>query len=124
MDNEGKLISDFHPPISCDYRDLLIHNSVGCLTVMYIKDRFNFFFPDCGHEDYALWLNILKHTNAVYGIQEPLAKYRLSTNGVSSNKIKNLSFFYYIYNKLEGFSYFRSFLYCIRYAWFAKNKYR
>ena len=35
---------------------------------------------DVGHEDYTLWLKILKKIDYAYGIDKSLAKYRIRNN--------------------------------------------
>ena len=120
----GEEIGSFSPPMVCSYNDLLANNSVGCLTAMYdVRVLGKQYFPICGHEDYALWLKILREGHSVYGLQEPLSLYRLTPGSVSSSKLKVLKFFWNIYKNQEGFSHLVSALFCLRYAWNARGKY-
>jgi teichuronic acid biosynthesis glycosyltransferase TuaG len=120
----GEEIGSFNPPMVCSYYDLLANNSVGCLTAMYdVRILGKQYFPICGHEDYALWLVILRKGYSVYGLQEPLSLYRLTPGSISSSKIKLWQFFWNIYKNQEGFSYLMSVLFCLRYAWNARGKY-
>lgn len=124
-DSKGILTGIYEVPESVSYIDLLKENYLGCLTVMVkaevLKNRS---FKSIGHEDYALWLDIMRcgHIKA-YGVRTCLAKYRVLNGSVSSNKLKVLGFFWNIYRNCEGFSFFKSAFYCMRYAWNAKNKY-
>lgn len=121
---DGDYIGQFSPPKLCTYEELLAHNSIGCLTAMYdARVLGKRYFPLCGHEDYALWLNILREDRCVFGIEEHLAKYRLVHGSVSSNKLKVMPFFWNIYKNLQGYSYFMSAIYCLRYAWNSRKKY-
>lgn len=120
----GEEIGSFSPPMVCSYNDLLANNSVGCLTAMYdVRILGKQYFPICGHEDYALWLRILREGHSVHGLQEPLSLYRLTPGSVSSSKLKVLKFFWNIYKNQEGFSHLVSALFCLRYAWNARGKY-
>jgi teichuronic acid biosynthesis glycosyltransferase TuaG len=112
------------PPRLCSYSDVLSVNTIGCLTAMYdARILGKRYFPICGHEDYALWLSILREGYKVHGLQECLARYRLTPGSISSSKIKMVKFFWNIYRKQEGFSRFKSMLFCARYAWNVRGKY-
>jgi len=120
----GANVGSFSPPQMCSYRDLLAANSVGCLTAMYdVRILGKRYFPICGHEDYALWLKILRNGYTVYGLQESLSRYRLTLGSVSSSKLKVMKYFWNIYKNQEGFSTFLAIFYCVRYVWGARNKY-
>lgn len=120
----GEEIGNFNPPMVCSYNDLLANNSVGCLTAMYdVRILGKQYFPICGHEDYALWLEILRKGYSVHGLQEPLSLYRLTPGSISSSKFKLLGFFWNIYKNKEGFSHLMSLLFCLRYAWNSRGKY-
>ncbi|WP_371231524.1 glycosyltransferase family 2 protein [Pseudomonas sp. QE6] len=124
IDANGKLIGSFYPPERNNYSGLLKGNTIGCLTLMYDRNAFGeLSFPKCGHEDYALWLSMLRAGNSVIGIQRELADYRIVSGSVSSNKLKMLSFFWNIYHNMERFSLIRSAFYCIRYAMLNSRKY-
>ena len=125
VDSIGTLVGRYEPPTVCSYKELLKNNSIGCLTAMY-DARFlgKRYFPLCGHEDYALWLSILREGHVVHGLQERLANYRLVPGSVSSNKFKVMGFFWHIYRNIEGFSYLLAVFCCLQYAWNARHKYK
>lgn len=63
------------------------------------------------HENYAVWLQILRDGGKAYGINEPLLKYCLWANSKSSDKKKAAIMTYKIYrylglNPLSAFYYF------------------
>ena len=62
-------------------------------------------------QDYGLWLKILKNNGFTYGMEEPLATYRIMTNSVSSNKFKLLKYNYLLFKEHEDFSSFKAFYY-------------
>ncbi|WP_286921292.1 glycosyltransferase family 2 protein [Marinobacter sp.] len=115
----------FIPPKETGYAQLLAENTVGCLTMIVDTQQVGSVeFPPCGHEDYALWLDLSRDGERVYGMPDVLAGYRLSDGSVSSNKIRVLKYFWFVYRYREGFGRLRSLVYCLRYAWNARRKYR
>lgn len=76
------------PPAKVRHRDMLLENHLGCLTVMLRRARFpDIQFVDFLHEDYILWLQLLRNTEAG-GLQENLATYRLARHSRSGNKLR------------------------------------
>lgn len=120
MNIVGRLI----PPKINTYHGIIRDNTIGCLTVIYDSTVLGKrLFPHCGHEDYALWLDILREGHIVGGVDQILGTYRLQENSVSSNKIRVLKYFLHIYNKRHEINILVSLFYVMRYAWIAKNKY-
>lgn len=76
-------------PAQVTYQNLLADNCIGCLTVMIRKDSTRqILFKDEFHEDYCLWLDILKEQKLAHGMQEVLAYYRVVPASRSNNKRK------------------------------------
>lgn len=76
-------------PKTVTYQELISHNCIGCLTVMLKKTAIaNLAFANEAHEDFCLWLDILKTQPYAYGMPESLAFYRLVANSRSNNKLK------------------------------------
>ncbi len=91
------------------YRELLKHNSINCSSVLIRTDvarEFPMQHED-SHEDYIMWLQILKKYHRVCAINEPLLKYRLSSTGKSGSKWKSAQMTFRVYRYM-GFSPFRS----------------
>lgn len=93
MDEHGKTIKEKRNIREyCDYRYLL-HNTI-IATSSVIIDRMvlgDFRMPlRRGGQDYATWLNLLKNGTVAYGINEALVRYRVSSNSLSSNKLKSV----------------------------------
>lgn len=87
------------------YRKLLRHNCINCSSVLIRKDvalEFPMQHED-SHEDYIMWLAVLKKYKRASGINEPLLKYRLSNSGKSGNKFKSAKMTYTVY-RYSGFS--------------------
>lgn len=70
------------------YRDLLKHNSINCSSVLVRREAAAEFLMehDDAHEDYILWLRILKKYGEAVGINEPLLFYRKSQGAKTANK--------------------------------------
>ena len=71
------------------YRDLLTDNSIACSSVLIKSDivkRFRMMDGDI-HEDYILWLQILREYGWGAGINKPYLKSRLSDSGKSRAKL-------------------------------------
>ncbi|OCH18561.1 hypothetical protein A6E04_01695 [Aliivibrio logei] len=116
VDSKGNLKSSYTPPSRVDYAQLLTNNSIGCLTVILHQDLIDgMFFPNCGHEDFALWLKILRKSNVVHSLNTKLATYRRMENSVSSNKKKLILFFWNIYRNEEKIGLFKTIYLCFRY---------
>lgn len=49
------------------------------------------------HEDYAVWLRILKLGVTAFGVNKPLLIYRISRNSKSGNKIKTVKMTYKVF---------------------------
>ncbi|HEM6924441.1 TPA: glycosyltransferase family 2 protein [Providencia rettgeri] len=102
FDKENIIKSRIAPEI-IHYNDMLKTNFIGNLTGIYNQCKLGKHFQKkTGHEDYIMWLDIIKKSNQAYCIQEPLAKYRLSSNSLSGNKIKAMQWQWVIYrNELK-----------------------
>ncbi|CEI73874.1 glycosyltransferase family 2 protein [Romboutsia hominis] len=105
-------------PKSVDYKTLLKGNVLGCLTVVIDKSKLNFDIKMSGvrHEDYVLWLSILKRGYIAYGLDEVLAQYRKSLTSLSGNKIKSAMWTWNIYRNIEKIPLHKSIYYFVNYS--------
>lgn len=122
---EGKLTGRVIPVEEViTYRDLLRHNSINCSSVL-LKTQVAREFPmQCeeAHEDYIMWLQILKKYKKVCAVNEPLLKYRLTNTGKSGNKLKSARMTFMVYRYM-GFGYGKSLRCFINYAFHGVWKY-
>ncbi len=86
-------------PEKVNYKKLRTHNVISCSSVLikkkFLKDiRME---KDDMHEDYAVWLRVLKTGVCAYGINEPLLIYRISPNSKSGKKIKTVKMTYKVF---------------------------
>lgn len=106
------------------YRQLLLGNVIGCSTVIYDAEKMGkHYFISAGHEDYILWLSILKKGFLAINTQSCLAEYRVRTHSLSSNKLKASLWVWNIYVNIEKLGYLRSIYYFTNYAIRSFGKY-
>jgi len=125
IDENKNIKSIFNiPKIKIDYNDLLKSNIIGNLTAIYDTKKIGkLYMKNVGHEDYTLWLKILRKIDYAYGINEPLAKYTLHSNSISSNKLKSAYWQWKIYRKNEKLNFQKSIYYFIHYCYNGIVKY-
>lgn len=125
LDERKRNIGCLIPPTKNNYLGIIRDNTIGCLSVIYDSHKLGKrYFPKCGHEDYALWLDILREGYEIYGIKSLLCTYQRQPQSVSSNKIKVLFYFYNIYNRREKNPPIKSVFLTLRYVWLARTKYK
>lgn len=79
-----------HAPPRVTYRQLLKQNVLSNSSALVRKDLYekHYAVGDNMHEDFAVWLAILKEGRIAYGVDEPLLIYRIGKPSKSSNKVK------------------------------------
>ena len=89
----------FEVPDKVTYKNLRTHNVISCSSVLIKKKYFENIKmeKDDMHEDYAVWLRVLKMGVFAYGINEPLLIYRISRNSKSGNKMKTIKMTYQVF---------------------------
>lgn len=93
-----------HVPSSINYNQALKNTTIFTSTVMinmtYLKKE-DIYMPNIKSEDTATWWKILKKGITAYGIDEPLAIYRVGEKSLSSNKLKALHRTWNLYKREE-----------------------
>lgn len=99
-------------PQRITYQMLLRTNVIPCGSAILRTDvaREFGFVHDEYHEDYILWLRVLKKYKTAAGVNSPALKCRLSEGGKSRNKLKSArmqygSYRYLGYGRLQAFYY-------------------
>ena len=102
-EKSGEIIDQISVPKKVDYPELLKQNIIGCLTAIYDTQKIGkVYMPNIRRrQDFGLWLNILKKVPYAYGIDEPLAHYRVRSASVSSNKILASTYNWKLYREVE-----------------------
>jgi teichuronic acid biosynthesis glycosyltransferase TuaG len=118
ISDNGNTCGDIIPiPDSLNYKQLLKHNIIGCLTVMIDREKIGpismMMEP---RPDYILWLHILKRGFVAYGLHEDVARYRIAKNSISRNKIKAAKGTWNIYTNVEQLNLLQAVWYFINYA--------
>ena len=93
-------------PNMIDYEGLLGNTIIGCLTVVIDRNIIRDVEMPLirTRQDFATWLNILKKGYKAYGIDIPLAKYRIVKGSISNNKFKAAMKNWHVYRKIEKLS--------------------
>lgn len=91
MDSDGQPIDWYlHAPAEVTYRKLLKQNVLSNSSALVRKKLYtkHYAIGDGMHEDFAIWLSILKEGKKAYGVDEPLLIYRIAKSSKSGNKVK------------------------------------
>lgn len=91
MDSDGRPIHWYlHAPAQVTYKQLLKQNVLSNSSAMVRKELYKKYYAtgDNMHEDFAIWLGILKDGRKAYGVDEPLLIYRIAKSSKSGNKAK------------------------------------
>lgn len=105
------------------YKELLRRNLMSCSSVMIRSSVMKEIkMPsDKMHEDYYVWLTVVRSCGVAYGINEPLLIYRLCSNSKSSNRIKSAKMLFNAYRAV-GYNCIISGIYMLRYTFFSLSK--
>ena len=125
IDENGNDLGIFKTKERISYNELLRTCNIGCLTaIVDVSCIGKDYMEDVGHEDYTLWLKILKKIGFTYGIKDSLAKYRILKSSISGNKLKSALWQWKIYREVEKLSLMQSVYYFLHYVYFGYFKYR
>ncbi|MCC5795196.1 MAG: glycosyltransferase family 2 protein [Chromatiales bacterium] len=105
------------------YEDLLKNTAIACSTAMIDRQKAPpIVFPLIRHEDYALWLRLLREGMVAYCLAEDLACYRESSNSVSGNKLRSALWVWRVYRQAEGLTVPKAAWCLTNYAWRAATR--
>jgi len=118
----GKVVT---APLQQNYRNLVKKNTIGCLTVMLDAEEIvDIEMPPMKHEDFALWLTILRRGYVAHGLDENLAKYRKHNDSLSFNKFRTASWVWRIYRDNQNISIVLSSIYLLHFITRSLIKYK
>lgn len=94
----------YRVPLRTDYRSLLKENVIGCSSVLLRRTALGNHRMDGRffHEDYVLWLTLLREGKTAVGIPEPLMGHR--AGGRSRDKLSAAAERWRVYRESEGMS--------------------
>jgi len=97
------------------YSELLRRNLMSCSSVMVRRDVMKPFPVGNMHEDYAVWLKILKEHDFAHGLDEPLLIYRMAGDSKSGKRLASAKMIYNTYRHV-GYNWFWAALLTLRYS--------
>ena len=109
---------------SFSYGDVCRQNILNCSSVVLLTEVAKAFpmHHDDAHEDYLMWLEILRKYRRGCAVNEPLLLYRVSSSGKSGSKLHSATMTFKTY-KYMGFGLFRSCFYFVCYIFGGIKKY-
>jgi len=118
VDKQSCRIEMIGVPDKVAYSELLKTNVIGCMTGVYDVTYFGrVFMPlNTKREDYAFWLMLLKKVEFAYGINKPLAKYRVHDASATYKKRKIVGQIWELFRKIEKLSVLQSMYYFTHYG--------
>lgn len=126
VNEDGKLTGRVvTAPKLLNFNKLLLGNGIGNLTGIYdTKKVGKIRILDIHHEDYMMWLTILKKGFVARNTNTTTGAYRISKASVSSNKMNLISWQWSIYRNILHIPFGKSLYYYANYAVKAWNKRR
>ncbi|SAI51808.1 glycosyl transferase family protein [Bordetella ansorpii] len=105
------------------FRDLLHGNFIGNLTGAYDVEKVGKIYQDrIAHEDYKMWLDVLRAAGSITGIPEVLGRYRVAAQSLSGNKLKSAIWTWRLYRRHLHLGVFEAATCFVSYAWRATRK--
>lgn len=103
-------------PSNITYPMLLCSNHIGNLTGIYDREQLGVVGQkEIGHEDYVMWLQLVRKAGRVKSIQIPLAVYRVQENSLSGSKGRAAGWQWKIYREELGFNLVQASVYFLCY---------
>ncbi len=117
----GQVLARVPARARLSYDDMLGPNLMGCLTVMYDRERLGTQpMPNLPlQHDYALWLRLLRLGGDAVGVDEVLAYYHVSPGSLSSNKRHAIRDIWRVWRQEENLPWGRSLAAMWRYGWYS-----
>ena len=123
IDGNDDVINTISVPNVVNYKQYMKNTIIGNLTVVMDRKIIgNVSCPSGSLEDVKTWIKYLKMGFTAYGINIRLAKYRISKNSVSGNKIQNSKKYYKLLREYENQTIITSLWYITCYAFNAIKK--
>ena len=127
IDEDGNVNGLVRTPKSFTYHHLFYDNFIGNLTGMYdVRKRGKVYQRECGHEDYIMWMDVLRNGGIAKSSNSVEAYYRVSNQSVSSNKARAMSWRWHIMRHEIGLSAIKSFYYVtasVFFIWLKKSRF-
>jgi len=120
-----KVHNDYLVPETTDFKKMLLCNVIGCSTVMLDAKiaKAHPFDETYYHEDYVLWLELMRDGCKAVGCKEVLVDYCVRGDSRSAQKFSSAKKRWLIYRKHLKLPFFKSVYYMMRYAISGLKKY-
>ena len=117
-EKDKEILKPFIVPVTTTYKSTLAKSVISCSTAMVEKKLFETYEFEAGvyHEDYVLWLKMLKDGVKAVGDREVLAYYRFMEGTRSANKINSAMKRWQVYRKSMKMSLLESVVAMIQYV--------
>ncbi|WNO61695.1 glycosyltransferase family 2 protein [Rheinheimera sp. MMS21-TC3] len=96
MDEQGSLLEQIAVPEKVNFKSLLKHNYIGCLTAIYDTEPYGKIYMPLvkKRQDFALWLELLKQFDYAYSLNKNLGFYRIRAGSLSRSKSDAFKFYW------------------------------
>jgi len=123
MDEDGRMSGYVLPAVEkLSYKTLMRRNIMSCSSVMVHRDvMIPFPLAANTHEDYVVWLKIVRDVGCAVGLDEPLLVYRVSKGSISAGRRRSAVMTYNAYRQV-GYGGFMSFVLMLRYSFHSITK--
>ena len=124
-ENDEEKHAPFIVPEKTNYKKMLVSSVISCSTVLMRAEMAKKYHFDetYYHEDYVLWMQMMKDGRSAYGCTDVLGAYRIRESSRSSDKLSSAKKRWVIYRKCLNMSFISSAYYLFRYAVRAMRKY-
>lgn len=113
-------VIDMNGPDTVTYTNMLKKQAtIGCSTVMIDQSETGPLRMPLikTKEDYALWLEVLRRGFHACKVKKVLTSYRIASNSLSRNKLKEVQRQWTVYREFERINVVRSFWFLLNYGW-------
>lgn len=117
-DEQGQSLGLIGVPEKVNYDQLLKCCVIGCLTAIYDTHKLGKVYMPLirKRQDFGLWLRLLRKVDYAYGIQQPLAQYRVRSGSISSKKSNAAAYTWRLYREVEQLNLLKASYYFSHYA--------
>ena len=96
IDEQGNLLEQVGVPRKVNFKSLLRHNYIGCLTAIYDTKFYGKVYMPLvkKRQDFALWLELLKRFDYAYSLNDNLGFYRIRSGSLSRSKLDAFKYYW------------------------------
>lgn len=92
-----------------NYNDILKKNPGNSTVIYNVQEIGKVIIPNIRkRNDYVMWLQVIKKSKILYGLEEPLASHRIREGSLSKKKSNLVLYHWLVYRKIEKLSLIKS----------------